>query len=97
MQKIVLRLCCIIAVPSNTGLLILKANPIMGLGDSCYLCCYIFQIFFLQGSLALQFAILQRPHKASDIRFKWDSHISTAAHLKDSSSQKALGMTGCYN
>lgn len=60
MQKIVLQLCCIIAVPSHKGLLILKANPIMDLGDSCYLSCYIFLIFFLQGSLALQFAILRR-------------------------------------
>jgi len=72
----------IIAVPCNRGLLILKANPIMDLGDSCYLCCYIFQIFFLQGSLALQFTKAQ--NKASDIRFKRDSHISTAAPLKDS-------------
>lgn len=60
MQKIVLRLCYIIAVPSSKGLLILKANPIMDLRDSCYLCCYILQIFFLPESLALQFAILQR-------------------------------------
>lgn len=60
MQKVVFRLCCIIVVPSNVGLLIPKTNPIMDLGDSCYLCFYIFQIFFLQGSLALQFAILKR-------------------------------------
>lgn len=47
-------------VPSDIGLLILKTNHMMGLRVGCYLCCYIFQIFSLQGSLALQFAILQR-------------------------------------
>lgn len=35
-------------------------------------------------------------NKANDVAFKWDSHISTASHLEDSSIQKALRMTSSY-
>lgn len=89
-------LCYTIAVLSNKGLLILKANPILDLGGSCYLCYYIFQIFFHSRKPCPAICYpAKAQNKASNIRFKWDSHVRTAAHLKDSSSKKALGMTGC--